>query len=104
MTIKVLKSQKEYKGCPIAIRQIEDRFEFITCIEGLIYSSFIVARKGLLKRLFRLDYSKKELQGITNYVMDLATTTIDSVLEGGKHEEKVEEPKEEVTDQEQKQN
>mgnify|MGYP000853797081 CR=1 FL=1 len=101
ITIKVLKSQKEYRDCPIAIRQIEDRFEFITCIKGLIYSSFIVARKGLLKRLFFLDYSKKELEGITNYIMNMATTTIDTVLDGEKTNEQ-EEPKEE--DPEQKQN
>lgn len=101
ITIKVLQGQKEYRGCPIAIRQIEDRFEFITCIEGLIYSSYIIARKGLLKKLFFLDYSKNEIQGITNYIMNMATTTIDTVLDGEKPEDKPEEKKEEVVEQNQ---
>ncbi|MFA6887454.1 MAG: hypothetical protein WCQ65_10865 [Fermentimonas sp.] len=88
MKIKVLQEQKEFKGCPIAIRQIGDRFEFITCIDGMIYSSHIVAKKGLFQRLFLQDYTKKELKNITQYVMNLATTTIESVLEAKEEDKK----------------
>ena len=86
MKIKVLQEQKEFKGCPIAIRQIGDRFEFITCIDGMIYSSHIVAKKDYSKDCLRII--PKRIKNITQYVMNLATTTIESVLEAKEEDKK----------------
>lgn len=81
MKIKVLNNQVLYRDCPIAIRNIGENFEYITCINNLIYSSFVVARKSFLRRILFLDYSKKQISGITKYVTSMAETTIDTVLD-----------------------
>ena len=78
---KVLQKQIEYKNCPIVIRQVGEAFEYITCINNLLYSSYVIARKPLLARLFGRSYSQKQLEKFTNYVINMAYTTIDSVIE-----------------------
>jgi len=80
MTFKVLQKQIEFKGCPVVIRQAGERFEFITCINNLIYSSFIVAKKSLIQKVFLQNYSEKQLKGITNYMIAMAESTIETVL------------------------
>lgn len=77
---KVLNKKIEYQGCPIVIRLLGDQFEYITCVNNEIYSSYVVARKPLLTRLFGRSYSIKQLDKITNYMIAMAQTTIDSVL------------------------
>lgn len=84
----VLQKQIEYKNCPIVIRQVGEAFEYITCINNLIYSSYIIARKPLLTRLFGRPYNPKQLEKITNYIINMAYTTIDSVLEPAVKEKK----------------
>lgn len=78
---KVLEKQITYKECPVVIRQVGEAFEYITCINNLLYSSYVIAKKPLLARLFGRPYSPKQLEKITNYVINMAYTTIDSVLE-----------------------
>lgn len=80
MIIKTLQKQILHKDCPIAIRQIGENFEFLTCINNELYSSFITARKSLLQKILFRDYSEKQMKGITNYVISMAQTTIDTVL------------------------
>lgn len=80
MTFKVLQKPFEYQKCPIVLRQIGEKFEYITCINNQIYSSFIVARKTVLQRLILGGYTKEQLHKITNYVLAMAQTTIDTVL------------------------
>jgi hypothetical protein len=81
MNFKVLQKQIEYKGCPLVIRQIGEHFEFITCINNLIYSSFIIAKKSLIQKILFQEYSDKQMKGITNYMIAMAQSTIDTVLE-----------------------
>lgn len=70
----------EYEGCPIVIRQIgSDHFEYITCINNEIYSSNIISRKTLAQRIFFRPYSAKQLSNITNYMIAMASATIDHV-------------------------
>jgi hypothetical protein len=83
---KVLGKQFEYEGCPIVIRQSGECFEFITVINNEIYSSFIVARKSFLRRITFKEYAPEQIKSITNYVIAMAQTTIDTVL--GLHKEK----------------
>ena len=80
MLFKVLQKPIEYQNCPIVIRQNGECFEYITCINNQIYSSYVEARKSLIQRLFLQDYTKKEITNITNYIIAMAQTTIDSVL------------------------
>ncbi len=80
MMFKVLQRQEQYEGCPIVIRQTGESFEFITCINNEIYSSYVVAKKSLLQKVFFRNYSRKQLRDITSYVYAMATTTIESVL------------------------
>jgi len=80
MTFKVLNKEIIYQGCPVVIRQAEEHFEYITCIDNQIYSSSIIARKSIMQRLLGQDYTDKQVQDITNYVIKLAEATIDTVL------------------------
>jgi len=79
MSFKVLQKPFEYEDCPIVIRQSGENFEYITCINNQIYSSFIVARKSLKQRLFGLSYTAEQLNKITNYVLAMAQATINTV-------------------------
>jgi len=80
MTFKVLNKEIIYQGCPVVIRQAEEHFEYITCINNQIYSSAIVARRSIVQRLLGQDYTEKQIQDITTYVIKLAETTIETVL------------------------
>jgi hypothetical protein len=80
MKFKVLKKELDYKGCPIIVRQSGEAFEYITCIFNEIYSSHVIAKKSLLRKLFFRPYSLKQLSSITNYMLAMAQSTIDSVL------------------------
>jgi hypothetical protein len=84
MKFKVLKKELDYKGCPIIVRQSGEAFEYITCIFNEIYSSHVIARKSLLRKLFFRPYSLKQLNSITNYMLAMAQTTVDSVLSAQK--------------------
>lgn len=69
-----------YEGCPVVIRQVgRDTFEYITCINNEIYSSSIVSRKNLGQRIFFRPYTAKQLSNITNYMIAMASATIDHV-------------------------
>lgn len=79
MIIQVLQKQFEYDGCPIVIRRIGENFEYITCINNLIYSSFVKARLSIFSKMFGTGYTDKQIKSITNYVISLAQSTIDTV-------------------------
>jgi hypothetical protein len=80
MNIKVLQKRLDYKNCPIVIRQLGENFEYITSVNGEIYSSYVNARKSLIRRLFLLPHTSKDVNRITNYMVAMAQTTIDTVL------------------------
>lgn len=80
MIFKVLKKNLEYKKCPIVIRHSGETFEYITCIYNDIYSSYVIARKSFLRKLFFRPYSTAQINSITNYMVAMAQTTIDSVI------------------------
>lgn len=80
MILKVLQKQMEYKGCPVVIRQGGETFEYITCVNNEIYSSYIIAKKSLLRKVFFMNYSKKQMHKITNYMIGMAQTTIETIL------------------------
>jgi hypothetical protein len=79
MKYQVLQKPLEYKNCPIVIRRFGENFEYITCINNQIYSSYITARQNFLRKIFGLGYTAENKNKITNYVIAMAQTTIDSV-------------------------
>jgi hypothetical protein len=86
---RVLQKQIDYKGCPIIIRLVgNETFEYITCINGEIYSANIVAKKKLSQRILMKGYTTKQLSDITNYVIAMAQTTIETILNGKKEPQK----------------
>ena len=80
MTFQVLNKKMEYRGCPVVVRRFGQNFEYITCVNGEIYSSYVTARKGLIRSLFLMPYSVEEINRISNYMIAMAQTTIDTVL------------------------
>lgn len=78
MTFKVSQSF-EYEGCPVVIRYFDQNFEYLTCINNQIYSSYIVARKSFFQRILGLPYSKDQIHKITNYMLAMAQATINTV-------------------------
>lgn len=79
MKFKVLNQPFIYENCPIVIRQVGEQFEYITCIDNQIYSSYIVARKDFIQRLLLRPYTKDQLHKITNYMLAMAQATINTV-------------------------
>lgn len=82
MIFKVLQKTIEYKGCPIVIRLADETFEYITCIDNQIYSAFVIAKKSLLQKALFRDYTEEQLKNITIYMLNMAQTTIDTVING----------------------
>lgn len=80
MKFQTLAKQIFHKDCPIAIRRIGENFEYITCINNEIYSSYVTAKKSPLQKILFLPYTEKQLRNITNYIISMAQTTIDTVL------------------------
>ena len=79
MKFKVLNQPFIYENCPIVIRQIGEQFEYITCIDNQIYSSYIVARKSFVQRLLLQSYTTEQLKNMTNYMIARAQATINTV-------------------------
>lgn len=79
MNFNVLQKPFEYEGCPIIIRQFGESFEYITCINNQIFSAFLIARKTIMQRILMRDYTKEQLTAISNRVIAMAQTTINTV-------------------------
>ena len=83
--IRTLKTS-DYRGCPIYIRNLGDVFEYLAVVKNEIYSANIVVIRRPLQRLLGRDYTARQLADTTSYVLKMAETTIDLVLEKqGKH-------------------
>lgn len=80
MQIRTLKSA-EYEGCPIHIRNIGNIFEYLTIIDGQIYTAHVVIVKKPLQALLGQDYTPKQLADVCSYVFKMAETTIETVRE-----------------------
>jgi len=85
MNYTVLQKPIDYQGCPIYVRNTGENWEYLTVIGGEIYTASIVATKTAMQRLLGRAYTSKQVSDITQYMIAMAQTTIDSVL-GTKHE------------------
>lgn len=81
MKYSVLQKSLEYENCKIYIRNTKEVWEYFCIINGELYTAYIVARKKPLNKLLGMPYTAKEVQSITQYMIAMAQTTIDTVLE-----------------------
>lgn len=79
-TLKV----SEYRDCKIYVRNFGQTFEYLAIINNEIYSSNVVATKNPLQKLLGQDYTPKQLANCVSYILKIAETTIDIVLDGSK--------------------
>jgi hypothetical protein len=94
MKITTFKTEK-YRDCPVYIRNFADHFEYLTVINGEIYTAHVCVRPHWLTKLFyRLDitsgfdkvpYSQQQLKNILTTVSKMAQATIDFVLDKNKN-------------------
>lgn len=75
----VLQKKIDYENCPIYVRRNGELWEYLTVINGEIYSAHIVAKKSFFQRVFWQDYNAKQMSDITQYVLAMAQSTIDTV-------------------------
>lgn len=72
-----------HRGNMIYIRHVQGTplFEYIAVVDNEIYGNFIIATRSILARLVSRDYPKKQIQDIVKYLLPMATTHVDTVLE-----------------------
>ena len=90
MKITTFKTEK-YRDCPIYVRNFHHHFEYLTIINGELYTAHVCVRPHWLTNLFyRLDittgidkvpYSQSQLKNILSTVNKMAQTTIDFILD-----------------------
>lgn len=80
MQIRTLATSK-YQECPIYIRKFGSIFEYLFIFRDEIYQAHIVVTKTPLQWLLGRDYTKEQLEKTTAYVLKMAETTIDTVIE-----------------------
>lgn len=80
MNYQVLQKPVSYEGCPIYVRNTGESWEYLTVIHNEIYTASIVARKSAIQRLLGKSYSSDEVHKITQYMIAMAQSTIDTVL------------------------
>lgn len=81
MKYSVLQKTLEYQGCKIYVRNTGETWEYFCIINGELYNSFIIAKKKPLNKILGKPYTAKEVNSITQYMIAMAQTTIDTVLE-----------------------
>lgn len=80
MNVNVL-ATSEHRGCKIYVRNFAETFEYLTIVQGELYSANVVILKTPMQKLLRRDYTPKQLGDAVSYVLKMAQTTIDLVLD-----------------------
>ena len=99
MTIRNFKT-KNYHGCPIYVRyflNVDDTWEYLTVINGQVYSAQIIIKRKFLQKFFRLYYSRKEEEGAINYLTSMAMATIEQVKKVKPAKLQSQKPQKEIT-------
>jgi len=79
--IKVLQELR-YKNCPIYIRQLDTRFEYLLINQWKLYNNYIVIKPLWYRWILREKYSEKELKRIIDMLFKSACVSIDKMREG----------------------
>ena len=86
MQITTFKTEN-YRGCPVYYRNFYHHFEYLTVVEGQLYTAHLTVNPALLTNLIywvgieKLPYSQQQLKVILTQLQRLAQTTIDFVLD-----------------------
>ena len=75
---------ESHKGCPIYIRRLDTRFEYLVIYKNQLYSNYFDMRPSWLRRIFFAAdeeklYTKKHRNDILNLVIKGAHITIDEL-------------------------
>lgn len=86
--MKITTYKKEmYRDCPVYLRSFGKHFEYLTVINGEIYTTHISVNPTFIKRLgyflclLSEQYTKKQLVAILRQITVMAKTTIDTILD-----------------------
>lgn len=85
MTINTFKVDR-YRDCPIYYRNFGDHFEYLTIINGELYTSHVsISPHWITEILYylgieKLPYSEQQLKNAIKVLRRLAETTINSIL------------------------
>lgn len=77
----------EHRGCKIYIRNFNNTFEYLTYVKGELYTTHMVITPNFWRAFAREKYTSKQLADISKYLVRVAHTTIDYVLDQKKKEE-----------------
>lgn len=79
MNYAVLSKKVVYENCPIYIRNTGENWEYITVINNEVYTATIYIRKTAIQKILGKPYTPKQTSDITNYLMAMAQSTINTV-------------------------
>lgn len=80
MDIKTLKVV-EHRGCRVYVRNFYTTFEYLTYVNGELYTAHMIITPTLWRAFSREKYTSKQLTDVTKYLLNVAQTTIDHVLD-----------------------
>lgn len=80
MNYQILQKKIQYENCPIYIRNAGENWEYLTVVNNEIYTAQIIARRSAIQKMTGKPYTTKEISDITQYMIAMAQTTIDTVL------------------------
>lgn len=76
-----------WKGCPVYFRNFGIHFEYLTIIEGQLYTASIGVKPHWITYILYLlgleknKYNRSQLKNILKQLKIMATTTVDYILE-----------------------
>lgn len=80
MDIKTLKVA-EHRGCKVYVRNFYTTFEYLTYVRGELYTAHMIITPSILRFFSGKKYTEKQLTDATKYLLNVAQTTIDYVLD-----------------------
>ena len=82
--------KQEYRDCPVYYRNLHNHFEYLTVIEGEIYTAHIEVRPAVVSLLLYTlgiapqRYSDQQFKSVLSFLNKMAQTTIDTILDKDK--------------------
>jgi len=76
--IKVIKEIK-YKNCPVYIRGLDTRFEFLLFYNNKLYSHYVDIKPTGVRKFLKEKYTKEQLDNIVKLLYIVACKTVDEL-------------------------
>lgn len=80
LDIKTLKVA-EHRGCKVYVRNFYTTFEYLTYVNGELYTAHMIITPTLWRSFSREKYTSQQLTDVTKYLLNVAQTTIDHILD-----------------------